>query len=47
MCTVEPKKTRTKFTISIKKTKENAARAARFRKELEALLRKYKVKKSR
>ena len=47
MYTVEPKKTRTKFTISVKKDKDNPTRAARFRKELEALLRKYKVKKTR
>jgi hypothetical protein len=47
MFTVEPKKTRTRFTISIRKDKSNPGRAAKFRKELEALLRKHKVKKSR
>jgi hypothetical protein len=47
MYAVEPKKTRTRFTISIRKDKADPARAARFRKELEALLRKYRVKKTR
>ena len=44
MYSVEPKKTRTRFTISIKKS--DPKRLARFRKELEALLRKHQVKKS-
>jgi hypothetical protein len=46
MFSVEPKKTRTKFTISIKKDKNNPARLPKFRKELEALLKKHKVKKT-
>ena len=45
MYTVEPKKTRTRFSISI--AKSDPKRLARFRKELEALLKKHKVKKTR
>jgi hypothetical protein len=46
MFTIEPKKTRTKFTIAIAK-KTDRKRHARFAKELQALLRKYDVKATR
>jgi len=46
MFRIEPKKTRTKFTIAIAKTADRK-RHARFAKELQALLRKYKVKPTR
>jgi hypothetical protein len=45
MFRVEPKKTRTTITIRILKSR--AREFARFRKELEALLRKHKVKRKR
>jgi hypothetical protein len=47
MYSVEPKKTRTKFTINVKKDKDNPTRLPKFRKELEALLKKHRVKKTR
>jgi hypothetical protein len=46
MFAIEPKKTRTKFTIAIAKTTDRK-RHARFTKELQALLRKHKVKATR
>jgi len=46
MFTIEPKKTRTKFTIAIAKTTDRK-RHARFTKELQALLRKHGVKPAR
>ena len=45
MFRVEPKKTRTTITIRILKSR--AREFAKFRKELDALLRKHKVKRKR
>ena len=45
MFSIEPKKTRTKFTIAVSKTMDRR-RHARFTKELQALLRKHGVKKA-
>jgi hypothetical protein len=42
MFAVEPKKTHTKFTIQV--AKSDAKRLARFRKDLQALVKKHKVK---
>jgi hypothetical protein len=45
MFAIEPKKTHTKFTIQVDKS--DAKRLARFRKELQALLKKHGVKLKR
>jgi hypothetical protein len=45
MFAIEPKKTHTKFTIQVQKS--DPKRMARFRKELQALLKKFGVKRKR
>jgi hypothetical protein len=45
MFAVEPKKTHTKFTIQV--AKSDAKRLARFKRELQALVKKHKVKPKR
>lgn len=45
MFTVEPKKAHTRFTIQVAKTEPK--RLAKFRKDLQALLKKHKIKQKR